>query len=381
MYERVNHPVGYSHRLRLGVNTLFFLPGEVGGSETYLLETLRAFMQRSDPPELVLFTNAENEPLLGSMFPDAKLVSTRVRATNRPARIICEQFRLPGLVRRAGLDVLWSPGYTAPVRCMCAQVITILDMQYKRFPEDVSFTGRVAMDILYPLAAKRADAIVTISHFAKSEVVRYLGVSAEKVSVSLLGVDPSFANPVGPPLSAVQDCPYLLCVANTYPHKNVAMLVRAFNRVAGAIPHRLVLVGKPRLGENAVVAALRDSQPGRVIRYADLSRQELIALYQSSAAFLFPSLYEGFGLPVLEAMMAGVPVLTMRETAIPEVGGDGVLYVGGCDEYALAEGIQHILSLDDDVRSRLVDAARKQASRFTWKQSADGLFEAISRCL
>ncbi|NCD23803.1 MAG: hypothetical protein EOL90_12830, partial [Spartobacteria bacterium] len=119
--------------LRLGVNALFYLPGEVGGSETYLRETLRALARRPDRPDLVLFTNAENDRVLRAEFPAAEAVPSGIAATNRFARILAEQFQLPQLVRRARPDVLWSPGYTAPARAACPQVVSVLDMQYKRF--------------------------------------------------------------------------------------------------------------------------------------------------------------------------------------------------------------------------------------------------------
>ena len=159
--------------LRLGVNALFYLPGEVGGSETYLRETLRALVRRPDRPDLVLFTNAENDRVLRAEFPAADAVPSGIAATNRFARILAEQFQLPQLVRRARPDVLWSPGYTAPARAACPQVVSVLDMQYKRFPQDVSWLAARAMDVLYPLAARRAAAVVAISEFAKAEAVRF----------------------------------------------------------------------------------------------------------------------------------------------------------------------------------------------------------------
>ena len=115
--------------LRLGINTLFYLPGEVGGSETYLRETLRALTQRSEAPQLVLFTNAENHDLLQREFPSAECIPTGIAATSRFRRIWSEQTALPRLIRRAQPDVLWSPGYTAPALTGVPQVVSILDMQ------------------------------------------------------------------------------------------------------------------------------------------------------------------------------------------------------------------------------------------------------------
>ena len=366
--------------LRLGVNTLFYLPGEVGGSETYLLETLRALTRRPDRPDLVLFSNAENDGLLRAEFPDAEVAATGVGATSRVARILAEQIRLPFLARRARVDALWSPGYTAPAFCACPQVVSVLDMQYKRFPQDVSWLAARAMDVLYPSAARRCAAVVAISEFAKAEAVRFLGVPPEKVTVTLLAADPAFGAPAGvPPPAAAHGAPILLCVAHTYPHKNAGLLVRAFNRIAAEIPHRLVLVGKPRFGEPEVAAALKDSPPGRVVRLPGLRRRELIALYRAADWFVFPSLYEGFGLPVLEAMAAGAPVLATREASIPEIGGDAVRYADGRDEAAFAAALRAAVQLPPAERARQVAAAKARAAGFTWAAGAQQLWYVLTR--
>ena len=277
------------------------------------------------------------------------------------------------------MDVLWSPGYTAPARCPCPQVVTVLDMQYKRFPQDVSRLAARTMDVLYPLSARRCGAVVAISEFAKSEIVRFLGVPPEKVTVTLLAANPAFGAPGGAPPEAVRSAPYLLCVAHTYPHKNVALLVRAFNRIASRIPHRLALVGKARFGEPEVETATRASPPGRVVRIPELHGRELIALYQSADWFVFPSLYEGFGLPVLESMCAGAPVLTTREASIPEIGGECVRYADGRDEAAFAEALLAAVNLPREDRIRLADAGKKRAMNFTWEDSAAALWRVLAR--
>lgn len=365
--------------LRLGVNTLFYLPGEVGGSETYLLETLRVLSRMPEGPDLVLFSNIENDGKLRAEFPRAEVVESGIAATNRFTRILAEQIQLPWLVRRSRVEVLWSPGYTAPAFCSCPQVVSILDMQYKRFPQDVSWLAARTMDVLYPASARRCAAIVTISEFAKSEIMHFIGVPPEKVTVTLLAADPAFGAPHGPPPEAVQGAPFLLCVAHTYPHKNVAMLVRAFNRVAAEIPHRLVLVGKARFGEPEVAAALKDSPPGRVLRISGVRWHELIALYQAADWFVFPSLYEGFGLPVLEAMRAGIPVLTTREASIPEIGGDAVRYADGCNEATFAKALLEAVNLPREERAQLVESARNRAADFTWEASTDRLWAVLKR--
>ena len=366
--------------LRLGVNALFYLPGEVGGSETYLLESLRALARRPDQPNVVLFSNVENDGKLRAEFPGAEVVASGVAAANRFARIPAEQILLPRLVKRARIDVLWSPGYTAPFRCACPQVVTMHDMQYKRFPADVSWLAARTMDVLYPGAARRCAAIVAPTEFAKREIVEFAGADPSRVFVTLEGVDPSFRQKQPAPAVAGGGA-YLLCVAHTYPHKNVGRLVRAFNRVAGEIPHRLVLVGKARLGEAEVAAALRESPPGRVVRIAGLPGRELVALYQAADWFVFPSLYEGFGLPVLEAMAAGAPVLTTREASLPEIGGEAVRYADGRDEGAFAEALRAAVALPGAERARQVEAAKARAAGFTWDASAEKLRKVLAGVL
>lgn len=364
--------------LRLGVNTLFYLPGEVGGSETYLLESLRALVRRPDAPALVLFTNAENEAKLRAEFPGAEIVATGLRAANRVARILAEQFSLPGRVARSRVDVLWSPGYTAPFRCACPQVVTMHDMQYRRFPSDVSWLAARTMDVLYPGAARRCAAIVAPTEFAKREIVEFAGADPARVFVTLEGADPAFRQPRPAPAAAAGG-PFLLCVAHTYPHKNVALLIRAFARIAAEIPHRLVLVGKARLGEPEVAAALRLAPPGRVERIAGIGWNDLVGLYQHADWFVFPSLYEGFGLPVLEAMSAGTPVLTTREASIPEIGGEAVRYAEGRDEAAFAAALRAAVDLPRAERERLAAAGRARAAGFTWEASAEKLWYVLTQ--
>jgi len=249
-------------------------------------------------------------------------------------------------------------------------------MQYRRFPADVSWLAARALDVLYPATIRRCAALAVPSEFAKGEIVELLGADAGRILVTGEGVDPAFGTPVAAPTVAGEG-PYLLCVAHTYPHKNVALLVRAFNRLAAEIPHRLVLVGRPQRGEREAAAALAASPPGRVLQFANLPRSALIALYQAADWFVFPSLYEGFGLPVLEAMCAGAPVLATRAGAIPEVGGECICYVDGRDETEWAAALRAALALPRAERVRQIAAAQARAAACTWDSSAAKLWYGL----
>jgi glycosyltransferase involved in cell wall biosynthesis len=385
----------------IGVNTLFMIPGEVGGTETYLRQTLLELAARLTDTEtsrdgsstltrrdastpftgLVLFTNLENHAVLSAdlaSFKQVRCVRLNVRARNRVARIIREQVELPARVRASGVDVLWSPGYTAPRFCPCPQVVTIPDMQYKTHPQDLTRVARVVTDLLVRSAARHSRRLIAISEFSKGEIVKYPAAGREKVDVVPLAASQEFSNPLSLErrnqlLSSLLPSgkPFFLTVAASYPHKNLPALVRAFGSVINTLPHTLVMVGNEGLGEAEVRKALASlPDAARVIRLRKLSREALVALYQGCEAFVFPSLYEGFGLPVLEAMTAGVPVITTRYGSIPEVGGNGVVYFDPQVPGSLAASLVDVIGWSAADRHRKVQNARELAGRFSWAATA-----------
>jgi glycosyltransferase involved in cell wall biosynthesis len=277
-------------------------------------------------------------------------------------------------VKRAGVEVLWSPGYTAPFRTRCPQVVSILDMQYKRFPQDLSRLARWTTEVLVQMAARRADHLLTISEFSKREMLELTRADAERITVTPLAVDPTFGKPVKVPFRVSE--PYWLCVANSYPHKNVDQLIRAFAAVEEEVPHTLVWVGRPRLGEKQIGEALSGvTNPERVVRLSGLSREELIGLYQGADLFVFPSLYEGFGLPVLEALLAGTPVLTTRCGSLPEVGGGHVTVYDPADDQNLEQALRDFDAMDEGWQQGVED----WLNRFTWVKTAEQTLACLCR--
>jgi glycosyltransferase involved in cell wall biosynthesis len=379
--------------VRVGVNTLFHVPGDIGGTETYLREVLLTIAEEFPKVNLTLFTSLDNEAMMGKLFAVYGNVETcclPFRARIRPLRIVAEQLWLPVEVWRRKVAALWSPGYTAPLWVPCPQVVTVHDLQYKSHPDDLTHLERLTLDLLVRSACRRCQSVLTVSEFSKSEIVRFGFAPASKVSATLAGVSHLFGEAVSykeieevlmPGVSPRQ--PYILVVAHTYPHKNVQLAVEAFGLVCQEIPHNLVIVGKERLGEPKVREAIaRTPYPDRIVRFnSGLSFSALRYLYQNAAAFVLPSLYEGFGLPVLEAMVAGTPVVSSRMASIPEVAGDYAFYYAKGDVQSLSQQIRAVIDMDVEQRSAWTWKAKAWALRFNWQQTARATINVLENAV
>lgn len=351
--------------MRIGVNTLFLIPREVGGTEAYVRGLLPAMQRHSRDISIVVFTNRENH----DTFSEFERVRLDIRAESRPRRILAEQAALPRAAIKAGVDVLYSPGYTAPLRASLRQVVTIHDTQFLDFPEDFSWLPRLAQRVLVRGAARTAQAITTVSEFSRERIVRYFGVPPDRVEVAHSALSGQFAAPQ----PCAQPRPFLLYVANTYPHKNATRLVRAFDRIANRIPHTLIICGQPRSGEPPPHPRLKR------IHYMD--HAELVGLVQAADLMVFPSLYEGFGRPVVEAQEAGTRVIASDAAAIPEIGGDGATYFDATREEVMAEAIMDAVNEPEEVRLRCIARGRENAKRFTWDDCARQTLRAFERAL
>lgn len=379
--------------LHLGVNTLFHVPGDVGGTEVYLRELLLAIVQEFPNMPITLFTHLDNDSVMREIFAgkvNVHFERLAFRASVRPLRIILEQLWMPMRVLRSRVNVLWSPGYTTPFWAGCPQVVTIHDLQYKSYPEDLTYLERMTLDLLVRVACRVSQQIICVSEFSKSELVRHRFATPEKIAAILEGVDPSFGEEVKDQEAVREmykvvppDKKYILCVAHTYPHKNVHMLVEAFHLIKDKIPHDLVLVGKPRRGEKLLQECLHQDGPNqRIHRFAEgVTYKALKLLYKQADLFVLPSLYEGFGLPVLEAMMSGTPVITSANASLAEVGGDYAFYSKMINGSELAGKIIEVLACSEKERSDLVCHAQKWAGNFLWERAAHQTVKVLKSSL
>lgn len=358
--------------LRIGVNALYLVPGGVGGTEIYLHELLSALAQIDTLNQYFVFTNREIGPGLVPRQPNFHAAPQAVRATFRPARIIWEQTVLPLAVLRFGLDALFNPGFTAPFYCGCPTVTIFHDMQHKRHPEHFRWFDLPFWRALLFMSAHRSTLLLASSETTRADVLRYYRLPPGKVRVSRLGVDPAFFGLERAPEK------FLLTVSTLHPHKGLNALLEAFAQFRGVQPaFRLVIAGLRGFHAEAL-EKLRDrlGLTGAVEFTGWIPRAQLYDLYRRAWAFLYPSTFEGFGMPVVEAMAAGIPMGCSNIEPLSSMTGDAALQFEPGNVEAIRSAMVR-LATDEPMRARLAKEGPKRAAAFSWTATARVTLQAI----
>jgi glycosyltransferase involved in cell wall biosynthesis len=339
------------------------------GDRTYALNLLRALAQ----------VDTENEYLYYTWEPTTltEVGSPRVRSVLLPAspRWTWTPVVFPRDLGRQHVD-LAHVQYLIPPIAPCPIVTTIHDVAFRKFPALFPLKHRVLLNGLIPLATHNSAMVITGSESTRQDLIELFGVAPDKVAVT-----PYAADPIYQPMDrdaarrAVRSrlrvpSPYLLSVGVLQPRKNLPRLVRAYNRIASKIPHRLVLVGKEGWAGEALQEAIAEAPLGREPIFTGyVADADLPALYAGADLFVYPSLYEGFGLPPLEAMACGTAVLTSNTSSLPEVVGDAGVTVDPTDTSALSAAIEALLG-DEPRRQALETAGLARARQFNWERTA-----------
>jgi glycosyltransferase involved in cell wall biosynthesis len=318
-------------------------------------------------------------PLLSGL-PWTEAPNARVIDFDAPIYSVREQIALLLRVPQS-TDIFWSPHYNIPVAWRGRLVVTVHDLAHLALPEFVGGLHRRAYArFMFDRVSRSADAIMTDSEFTRAEFVRLVGVRRAEPQVVHLGVDREWFEI--PPSPSPHRRPYLLYVGNVKPHKNLGRLLQAFEQLASEISCDLLVLGKNEgfLSEDGGARAAAERLAPRVQLLGALS-QELLKRYVSHAvALLQPSLYEGFGLPPLEAMAAGCPTIVSRTASLPEVCGDAALYFDPLDPGSIAEAVLRLLR-QPELRGTLRCRGLERARQFTWDRSAETALAVLERVL
>jgi glycosyltransferase involved in cell wall biosynthesis len=367
--------------VKVALNLSFLAPGEIGGMETYARELARALAGRDDL-ELVLLGNR----LLDRGWPDVERVELPVDPRRRIEWVLGDQRHVPRAAWRVGADVVHSLASTAPVRGRFARVTTIHDLNYKLVPETHFGLRGLGMRVLVPLAARRSHRLVVDADSTRADLARHLGVEPDKVDVVPLGVRVPPDPPVTPEPElrerlGLGERSIVLSPSAKRPHKNVARLLRAVAAMAPDARPALVVPGYPTPHEDELRELATTLGIADLVRLPPwLAAADLESLYRASACVVFPSLYEGFGLPVLEAMARGVPVACSKRSSLPEVAGDAALMFDPEDVVAIRSALEGLLT-DRGLAERLRVAGRERAATFTWERTADLTVACYERAL
>jgi glycosyltransferase involved in cell wall biosynthesis len=366
--------------LRFGID-IHSVGSRKGGNETYYRELVRELVKvRCDHTFFLYYTN----PLAAKQFVGAGHFSLKRLVPSSPWLRI--PFTIPLRARHDRLD-LFHAQFIVPPFLKCKTVTTIPDIAYEHSPHSFPAHQRAWLKVLVRESARRADHIITVSEHSKMDLIQTYGVSHEKITVTYEGAGAEFV-----PLDrdkAKEDVArkykingeFVLYVGRLQARKNLMRLVHAyaFVRKAG-FPHKLVLVGKMDSLFQPVVSRLRELKLEKdVLLPGYVEALDLPSMYNAAEVFVYPSLFEGFGLPVVEAMACGTPVVTSRGSSLEEVAGDAALLVDPLDERSIAETVIRVLA-DPELRNRLSHAGVTRSSQFSFRNAAQqtvGVYERV----
>jgi glycosyltransferase involved in cell wall biosynthesis len=370
--------------MRIGINALYLLPGKVGGTEVYIRNLVKHLAGTGGNNIFVIFINKESEGVFDP-GPNIEIVPCPLKASNRPLRIFWEQVVLPFRVFHHKIDILFSAGMTSPLVCPVPSVLVIFDLLHVLQPQNFPRWYLLFLKTIIYLSAKSSDGIVTISKKVRSDIVRYYGVAPREIAVTYMAVDHNafFPREVKE-VEAVRvkyGLPkrFILYAAASLTHKNHARLFEAL-RILRERGERikLVLIGARDKGYDAVAGKIEKlGLQSEVVFTGWLPFEDIAPIYCASDALVFPSLNEGFGMPIIEAMACGVPVACSNIEPLPEVAGDAAHFFDPYDPVSIAEGIGKVVS-DRDLRRDLIEKGFRRAAEFTWENTALMTLEFIT---
>ena len=374
--------------MRIGLDATALPPQPVGAGN-YIIQLIRALHALGSGDQLVIFAQRHGQELI-DLPPAAANVEWLVLPDQSPGkRLVWEQTSFPGVVRQARVDLLHSLHYTRPRFLPCRSVVTFHDMTFFLFPHLHTRARRLFFPRAIRFSARAADALIAVSESTRQDAIRLLGISPEKIFPTPLGVTGDFRPITDPALLEGTRQKYrlpesfLLYVGLVEPRKNLPLLLRAYRRLldSGSRCPPLVIAGRFGWMYEEMLLLIESLGLQERVRFLGyVSGQDLPIVYNLADVFVYPSIYEGFGLPPLEAMACATPVITSAVSSLPGHVGDAGILVPPGDEKALAAALDQVLS-DPALRRKLSEKGPQQAAQFTWKRTAQLTLEVYHHVL
>jgi glycosyltransferase involved in cell wall biosynthesis len=330
--------------------------------------------------QYIVYLNRETGLDLCPAVPNFAPFETDVKAAFRPGRLLWEQTGLAREANAAKLDVLFSPGFTMPYFGRGARVTVIHDLQHRRQPENFGRLELWAWELFVGMAIRRSRALITVSESSKKDIVELYGRAPESIHAIGHGVERDFFGlreneayaPTIPESAGLPEGRYLLAVSTLHPHKNWERLLGAYARLRkGGLEHRLAVCGVPGKSSAAVRELIGRHGLGDCVHVLGWQpRRTLIGLFKFAEALVFPSTFEGFGMPVAEAMACGLPVVCSDIPPLREIADGCAAFFDPASEEALTEALKATLE-DSEGRAKRVEAGLERAKSFTWARAAE----------
>lgn len=362
--------------MRIGINTLFENPAIGTGGLTYLCNLLPALSRMDQKNEYILFVSPLNRKMFEGLGPNFSLVECPFSKERRVATVLFEHSRLPFLIRRHKINVFHSPGNIAPIYVSCASVVTVHTMHHYMVPDMMARSSRVYRKVFLPLTTRRADAIIAISDWVRDFLADRLQVNPEKITRVYEGVRVASQNGDDEVECGVPE-PFILFVSALWPYKNAHNLIRAMAvlREKYGHSHTLVIVGSGWASYRRELESLtQEVGLSGAVKFAGRVR-DVFPYYRKAEVLAYPSFHEEFGLPLLEAMACGTPVVAASRGSLPEVAGDAALLVDPKQPAEIAFALHRVLS-DRNLRQDMIQRGLRRVADFTWEKTANGTLEA-----
>ncbi len=372
--------------MRIAVNTRLLLPGKLEGIGWFAHEALRRITAAHPQHQFIYFFD---RPYDGRFIHAPNVLPVVLPPPTRHPILyrIWFDLMLPRALRKHRADVLLSPDGYLSLRTNVPQLAVMHDLNFEHYPDDLPKVYSRWYRKFFPQFAQKAARIVTVSAFSKQDIVATYRIPAEKIDVVHNGIGEVF-QPLAQNLKGsirqrlTGGLPYFVCIGSLHPRKNIARLLEAFDRFAESVPDaRLVIVGEAFWWDARMKAAWgRMRHADKVTFTGRLEQRELHATLADALALVFVSYFEGFGIPVAEAMKCGVPVIAANATSLPEVAGEAAVYCNPFSVESIAAAMQQLWP-DAALRQRLSEAGLARAQRYTWDRTAEGLWASLEKIL
>ena len=371
--------------MRIGINALYLLPGRVGGTEVYIRNLVKWLLKIDAENEYFIFINKESAGIFEEFSPRLNIVMCPIHAQRRPVRVLWEQIALPMQIKKRNIDLLLSAGMTAPFLCPARSVLVLYDLQHVNQPWNFPKVFLFFLKALIYLSAKTSDSIITISEKVKGDIVKHYGIPPERVHAIHIGIDTgSFFIRKPAELKPVMDkyrlpSRFILYPAASLPHKNHERLLEAFKTVKKEEKTlKLLLTGARDYGYEEIEKKIKELDlKDDVIFMGWLPHEDMPAIYCASTLLIFPSLHEGFGMPVIEAFASGVPVVCSDIEPLKEIAEGAALFIDPYNPESIAEGILKVLN-DGKLRQELIKNGLERAKKFRWEVLAEKTLSVLN---